>query len=50
MDDSVGVYIRYVDMSRTASPYSRFATDLEAKTWGVYGAFIPSLSKDFTFS
>ena len=50
IDDSVKVYIRYVDMSRTTSPYSRFATDLEAKTRGVYGAFIPSLSKDFTFS
>lgn len=37
-------------MSRAVSPYSSFATDLETKTGGVYGAFISSLSKDFTFS
>lgn len=50
MDDSVEVYICYVDMSRAVSPYSSFAADLEAKTGRVYGAFIPSFSKDFTFS
>lgn len=50
MDDLVEVYTCYVGMSRAVSPYSSFATDLEAKTGRVYDAFISSLSKDFAFS
>lgn len=42
-DPEEEVFIRYVGMSTVLSAYARFASDLEMRTGGVFGAFLAEL-------